>query len=49
MSISCQASCEVARSAEQTFDFIGTHCYQNHPKWESEVLAVEPLQDGHLH
>ena len=36
----------VARSADQVFDVIGTHIYENHPRWEHEVVAIRPLTDG---
>ena len=33
----------VDRSAEDTFDVIGTHLYENHPKWEREVVEIRRL------
>jgi hypothetical protein len=36
----------VARSAEQVFDVIGTHLYENHPRWEREVVEIRPLTPG---
>lgn len=33
----------VNRSAEHTFDVIGTHVYDNHPKWEAEVLEIRRI------
>jgi hypothetical protein len=36
----------VQRPADVTFDVIGTHVYENHPRWEPEVLEIRPLQDG---
>lgn len=34
---------QVNRSAEETFDVIGTHVYDNHPKWEDEVLEIRRI------
>ena len=34
---------QVNRSAEETFDVIGTHMYDNHPKWEDEVVEIRRL------
>jgi hypothetical protein len=34
---------QVNRSAEETFDVIGTHVYDNHPKWEAEVLEIRRI------
>ena len=36
----------VNRSAEDAFDVIGTNMYENHPKWEKEVVEVRPLTPG---
>lgn len=36
----------VNRSAEAAFDVIGTHVFENHPRWEAEVLAIRRLDDG---
>ena len=36
----------VSRSAEDAFDVIGTHMYENHPKWEREVTAIRPITPG---
>lgn len=36
----------IARTPDEVFDFIGTHAYENHPKWEREVLAIRPLTPG---
>ncbi len=33
----------VNRSAEDTFDVIGTHLYENHPKWEREVVEIKRI------
>ena len=33
----------VPRSAEDTFDVIGTHLYENHPKWEREVVEIRRI------
>ena len=34
---------QVNRSAEDTFDVIGTRIYENHPKWEREVVEIRPI------
>ncbi|WP_456826099.1 SRPBCC family protein [Cellulomonas sp. P5_E12] len=36
----------VERSSEAAFDVIGTHVFENHPKWEREVLEIRRLDDG---
>ena len=36
----------VNRSAEETFDVIGTNLYENHPKWEREVVEIRPITPG---
>jgi hypothetical protein len=36
----------VRRSADEVFDFIGTHVYENHPRWEAEVVEIRPLDSG---
>ncbi|WP_139418170.1 SRPBCC family protein [Agromyces laixinhei] len=36
----------IERSAEAAFDVIGTHVFDNHPKWEPEVLEIRRLDDG---
>jgi hypothetical protein len=36
----------VARPVDEVFDVIGTHLYENHPRWEREVVAIRPLSDG---
>ncbi len=36
----------VKRSAEDAFDVIGTHMYENHPRWEREVVEIRPLTPG---
>ena len=36
----------VERSAETAFDVIGTHVFENHPKWEAEVLEIRRLDQG---
>ena len=37
---------QVNRSAEDTFDVIGTNLYENHPKWEREVVEIRPITPG---
>ena len=36
----------VNRSAEDTFRVIGTDLYENHPKWEREVVEIRRITDG---
>ena len=36
----------VRRPAEEVFDFVGTHYFENHPRWESEVIEVRKATDG---
>ncbi len=36
----------VSRPIRDVFDFMGTHSYDNHPRWEEEVVEVRPLADG---
>jgi hypothetical protein len=36
----------VERSAESAFDIIGTHVFENHPKWEQEVVEIRRLEHG---
>lgn len=40
------ATYRVGRTPEEVFDFIGTHCYENHPQWEREVVEIRPLTPG---
>ena len=40
------ATYRVARTPEEVFDVIGTHCYENHPHWEREVVAIQPVTPG---
>jgi hypothetical protein len=44
--ISADATVRVAVPAPAAFDVIGTHVYENHPQWESEVLEIRPLEPG---
>lgn len=41
--IAYQSVRHVNRSAEDTFDVIGTHLYENHPKWEREVIEIRRI------
>lgn len=41
-----EATYHVARTPEEVFDVIGTHCYENHPRWENEVIEIRPLTPG---
>lgn len=36
----------VRRSVEEVFDFVGTRYFENHPRWEREVVEVRRLTDG---
>ena len=36
----------INRPPEAVFDVIGTHVYENHPHWESEVVEIRRLTDG---
>ncbi|MGH2456716.1 MAG: SRPBCC family protein [Candidatus Limnocylindria bacterium] len=40
-----EARRRVNRPPEAVFDVIGTHVYENHPKWESEVVEIRPLTE----
>jgi len=44
--IEYQTERRVNRSAEDTFDVIGTHVYDNQPKWEAEVVEVRRISPG---
>jgi hypothetical protein len=35
----------INRPPDAVFDLIGTHVYENHPSWESEVVEIRPLTD----
>jgi hypothetical protein len=41
--ITYQTVKDVNRSAEVTFDVIGTHVYENHPRWEPEVIEIRRI------
>lgn len=41
--ITYQSIRRVNRSAEDTFDVIGTHVHDNHPKWEPEVVEIRRI------
>jgi hypothetical protein len=44
--ITYQCVRNVNRSAEDTFDVIGTHMYENHPRWEPEVIEIRRITPG---
>jgi len=44
--ISGEASIEIDKPLPDVFDFIGTHFFENYPKWAVEVIHFEPL-DGY--
>jgi hypothetical protein len=36
----------IERPVAEVFDFAAVHCYDNHPKWEDEVLEIRPITQG---
>lgn len=40
-----EASVEINKSVHEVFSYIGTHFFDNYPKWAVEVVEFEPL-DG---
>ena len=38
----------IRRPVHEVFDFVATHQFENHPKWEPEVLSIRKLTDGPL-
>jgi uncharacterized protein YndB with AHSA1/START domain len=36
----------IRKPVEKVFDFVATHNYENHPRWEAEVVAIRPLTEG---
>ena len=40
------ATYRIGRTPESVFDVIGTHLYENHPRWEAEVVEIRPLTPG---
>lgn len=36
----------IQRPVEEVFDFVATHCYENHPRWEPEVLEIRRITTG---
>lgn len=40
------ATYRLDRTPEEVFDVIGTHCYENHPRWEREVVEIRQLTPG---
>lgn len=40
------ATYRLDRTPEEVFDVIGTHCYENHPLWEREVVEIRQLTPG---
>jgi hypothetical protein len=40
------ATRRVGRTPEEVFDVIGTHCYENHPRWEREIVEIRRLTPG---
>jgi hypothetical protein len=41
-----QHTYRIERTPEQVFDVVGTHLFENHPRWEPEVEELRPLTDG---
>lgn len=46
MALTYELHMPVRRSVEDVFDFVGTHYFKNHPRWEHEVIEVRRLTDG---
>jgi hypothetical protein len=44
--IAGEASIDIDKPLPDVFDFIGTHFFENYPKWAEEVIDFEPL-DGY--
>jgi hypothetical protein len=36
----------IRKPVAEVFDFVATHNYENHPRWEAEVLEIRPLTEG---
>jgi hypothetical protein len=43
--VAYEARRRVGRPPDAVFDVIGTHVYENHPRWESEVAEIRPLTE----
>jgi hypothetical protein len=43
--VAYEARRRVGRPPDAAFDVIGTHVYENHPSWESEVVEIRPLTE----
>ena len=41
-----QTTLKVDRTPAQVFDVIGTHVFDNHPRWETEVVEIRPVTPG---
>jgi hypothetical protein len=37
---------QIARNPQRVFDFVGTRCCQNHPRWETAVLELRQVTPG---
>jgi len=37
---------QIRRPVEEVFDFVGTRYFENHPRWEREVIEVRRLTAG---
>jgi hypothetical protein len=37
---------QVHRSVGEVFDFVATNSYDNHPRWEREVVEIRRITDG---
>ena len=44
--ITYQTRRRVTRSAEDAFDVIGINVYDNHPRWEPEVVEIRRISHG---
>ena len=38
-----EACTEIAQPAQQVFEFIGAGFFENYPKWDADVAALEPI------
>lgn len=38
----------IARNPREVFDFVGTRCCQNHPRWATAVLELRQITPGPL-
>lgn len=43
-----QASVEIEKPLTEVFDFVGTHFFENYPKWAEELLEFQALDGGEV-